>query len=164
MRIFLCLTTFTCLFSFVPPIAAQDVAQYFSRLPRQGFTEAPPPELLKLARGGQGVIDIKNGYFHLDGDGIQVSLTVALFRFTDRSPLLVVAWGDLEEPDFTHLTLFLESEGKMVVADRTTFPVADSSRRRFELPRHGRTVMVRDAAGNPVSKWTWDGTEFLKQP
>ncbi|MFT4176015.1 MAG: hypothetical protein QM627_05110 [Luteolibacter sp.] len=153
---------FGCLLSFITPVSAQDVAQYFSRIPRQVFTEGTTRELVKLARGDQGVVDTKNGYFRLDGDGAQVSLQVALFRFTDRSPLLVVAWGELEEPDFTHVTLFRETGGKMVVADRKILPVADSPGLRFELPRHGRTVIVRDAAGKTVSKWTWSGEEFLR--
>jgi len=77
--------------------------------------------------------------------------------------LIVVAWGELEEPDFTHLTLFEEKDGKLVVARRGIFPVADSAKLRFELPREGRTVIVRDATGTPLSKWTWKGDKFAEE-
>lgn len=140
------------------------VTDYFKRIPKQSFTEGSPAKLLRLMEGGQGLVDRKNGFLRLDGDGAQVSLQVALFRMADRSPLLVVAWGILEEPDFTHMTIFREKGGQMIVVDRTTFPVPDSPRLRFELPRHGRTVKVRDASGELVSKWTWNGSEFLREP
>ena len=75
----------------------------------------------------------------------------------------MVAWGHLEEADFTHLTLFKELDGKMVVANRKIFPVADSDDLRFELPRQGRTVIVRNAAGKEVSRWTWVKDAFVRE-
>ena len=145
--------------------AAETVADYFLDLPRQVFHEGTPAELLAIMKRGEGesVVDTKNGFLKLEGDGAQVSLQVALFRYEDKRPLIAVAWGELEEPDFTHLTLFEEKEGKLVVARRGIFPVADSPKLRFELPREGRTVIVRDAAGTTVSKWTWKGDKFAKE-
>ena len=141
---------------------AADVTGYFLKVPHQPFLEGTQRQLLEIAgRGHDGVIDKPNGYVFVPGDGAQVSLQIVLFRYHDRSPLLVVAWGNLEEEDFTHLTLFREEEGKMVVADRAIFPVADSDDHRFELPRFGRTVIVRKRGGG-VEKWTWDGGEFVK--
>ena len=99
-------------------VNAQSVADYFSRIPTQSFTEGAPQQLVNLAKNGQGFVDRKNGFLRLDDDGAQVSLQVALFRFEDKSPLLIVAWGNLEEPDFTHLTIFREAGGKMVKANR----------------------------------------------
>ncbi|MCW1913936.1 hypothetical protein OJ996_10140 [Luteolibacter sp. GHJ8] len=143
--------------------AAPSIKDYFLKIPPQGFTEGTLPQLVEIMQDGNGLIDTKNGYFRLEGDGAQVSLQGALFRYPDQEPLLVVAWGNLEEPDFTHLTLFKEVKGKMVVADRKIFPVGDSDERRFELPRHGRTVIVRDAAGKEVSRWTWVKDAFVKE-
>lgn len=143
---------------------AGTVTDSFRRLPKQPFTEGPPAQLVRLMENGQGLIDVKNGFLRLDGDGAQVSLQVALFRFEDDSPLLIVAWGNLEEPDFTHLTLFREKGGAIVEVDRKILAVADSDDLRFELPRHGRTIIVRNSVGKVVSKWTWNGTAFFKQP
>ncbi len=147
----------------VAAIGASTVTDYFLRIPLQGFTEGSPQELVKIMQRGNGLIDTKNGYFRLEGDGAQVSLQGALFRHEDKSPLLVVAWGHLEEADFTHLTLFKELDGKMVVANRKIFPVADSDDLRFELPRQGRTVIVRNAAGKEVSRWTWVKDAFVRE-
>jgi hypothetical protein len=143
--------------------AAPSITDYFLKIPAQGFTEGTPQELVKIMQRGSGVIDTKNGYFELEGDGAQVSLQGALFRFEDERPLLVVAWGNLEEADFTHLTIFKEVKGEMVVADRKIFPVADSDNLRFELPRHGRTVVVRNASGKEVSRWTWVKDAFVPE-
>jgi hypothetical protein len=145
--------------------AAPTITDYFLRIPHQGFTEGTPQQLVQIMQRGEGrgLIDTKNGYFRMEGDGAQVSLQGALFRHEDKSPLLVVAWGNLEEPDFTHLTIFKEVKGKMVVANRKIFPVADSDTLRFELPRHGRTVIVRNAAGKEVSRWTWVKDSFVQE-
>ncbi len=53
-------------------------------------------------------------------------IQIALFLLEDKTPLLVVTWGELEEPDFTHVTLFAEKDGKMIPADRKNLAVADS--------------------------------------
>ena len=150
-----------CCVSLCGFASSQTISDYFSRIPHQVFCEAKPAELLKLAQKGQGVVDTKNGYVRLDGDGAQVSLQIALFRYKDQNPLLVVAWGDLEEKDFTHLTIFQEQNGKMKVADRKLFPINDSKKLSFELPRQGRTIIVRKHSGEVSSRWTWNGTSFL---
>lgn len=146
---------------FVVVAPAADVTGCFLKVPHQPFLEGTPAKLLEIA-GDQreGVIDKPNGYVFVPGDGAQVSLQIVLFRHRDKSPLLAIAWGNLEEEDFTHLTLFREEAGKMVVAERAIFPVADSADVRFELPRHGRTVIVKTPAG--VEKWTWDGAKFVQ--
>jgi len=59
----------------------------------------------------------------LTGDGAQVSLQIALFRFEDKTPLLAISWGDLEKPDFTHVSFFTEKEGRMILAIDQSFRV-----------------------------------------
>jgi hypothetical protein len=44
----------------------------------------------------------------------------------------------------------------MVRANRAVFPVQDSDKIRFELPREGLTVKVLDPSGEVHSKWTWN--------
>lgn len=152
-------------FSTLAAIAApKNIDDYFLEIPRQGFTEGSPTELLAIINRGEGssLIDKKNGYIRLEGDGAQVSLQIALFRYDDNAPLLAVAWGNLEEPDFTHVTFFIEKKGKMIVADRTILPVPDSDKYRFGLPQFGRTIIVRDPKGKIISRHTWSGTAFKK--
>ena len=145
--------------------APKGIADYFIAIPQQSFTEGSPAELVKNIQNGNNgsILDSKNGYMRHVGDGAQVSLQIALFRFEDKTPLLVVTWGLLEEPDFTHVTLFTEKDGKMIPADRKILPVADSKDPRFERPRYGRTITVRDANQNILSKWTWSGKDFVKE-
>ena len=147
------------------PAANDTVVDCFLGLPEQVFHRGTPSELLDIMKRGEGesVVDAENGFLRLEGADGQVSLQVALFRFADKRPLLAVAWGEQDEAEFTHLTFFEEKDGRMSVARRSIFPVADSSELRFELSKEGRTVMVRDATGTVVSKWAWKGDKFAKE-
>jgi hypothetical protein len=145
--------------------ATDTVVDCFLGLPEQVFHQGTPSELLDIMKRGEGesVVDNEHGFLRLQGEGGQVSLQVALLRFDDKRPLLVVAWGERDEAEFTHLTFFEEKNGRMAVARRSIFPVADSSELRFELPREGHTVTVRDATGTIVSTWEWTGDKFAKE-
>ena len=147
------------------PAASDTVVDCFLALPEQVFHQGTPSELLDIMKRGEGesIVDTEKGFLRLEGDGTQVSLQVVLLRFEDKRPLLVVAWGERDEAEFTHLTFFEEKGGRMTVARRSIFPVADSSELRFELPHQGRTVTVRDATGSILSKWAWKGDKFVKE-
>lgn len=137
------------------------VTDYFLRLPEKYF-EAPPAAWLRLLRSpGGGVYGPTNGYLKCMGDGAQPSFEVALFRWRDGRPLLAVCSGELEGPDSKYLEFFeLGTDGKMHLAKRAIFPVKDGKEggsRSFELPRHGRTVLVRE-----VGKVVWDGEKFVE--
>lgn len=61
----------------------------------------------------------------------------------------------------------LGSDMKMHRVSRSIFPVADAGDRkgnwRFELPRYGRTVLVRDQqSGAILRKLTWNGENFVE--
>ena len=142
--------------------ATKNVEECFLGIPDQTFTEGDPAELLEIIKRGDdgSILNAKNGYMRLSGDGAQVSLQIALFRFVDKTPLLVIAWGNLEEPDFTHLSFFRESNGKMIPEPRAILSVGDSEKHRFELPRFGRTILVKNPEGKTLSKHTWDGRKF----
>jgi hypothetical protein len=147
------------------PAASETVVDCFLGLPEQVFHQGTPSELLEIMKRGEGesVVDTENNFLRLQGDGGQVSLQVVLFRFGDNRPLLAVAWGERDEAEFTHLTFFEERDGRMAVARRAIFPVADSSELRFELPREGRSVIVRDSTDSIVSKWAWQSDKFVRE-
>ena len=144
--------------------APKNIVDYFLTIPQQSFTEGSRAELVKSIQRGdnRAILDTKNGYMRRLADGAQASLQIALFRFEDKTPLLVVSWGEREEAEFTHVTLFIEKDGKMIPTDRKILPVADSKDHRFELPRHGRTIILRDANQKVLSKWIWNGKDFVK--
>lgn len=142
------------------------VTDYFLRLPEKYF-EAPPAAWLRLLRSpGGGVYDPANGYLKCVGDGAQPSFEVALFRWRDDRPLLAVCSGELEGSDSKYLEFFeLGPDGKMRLAKRAIFPVKDGNEggnRTFELPRHGRTVVVREG-GKVTHRLTWDGEKFAEE-
>ena len=81
-------------------------------------------------------------------------------RYRDGRPLLAICTDELEESDAVFLEFFeLDSHGEMRLAKRGIFPVKDGKGRSFELPRQGRTVVVREG-GKVVRRVTWDGEEF----
>ena len=141
-----------------PEPVGKGIDDYFGALPPQDFTKSAPSDLLQIIRsGGKNILDRPNGYMFLNGDRAQVSLQIALFRDASQRPFLAIAWGNMGGPDFTHLSFFTERDGRMVPAKRTILPVGDSDELRFELPRIGLTLVVRDSSGKVLSKWTWNG-------
>jgi hypothetical protein len=108
------------------------------------------------------VVDVPNGYLSCGGDGAQTAFEVALFRHRDNRPLIALCDGVLEGDDYINLHFFeLGPNGKFREISRKIFPVPDSGKWRFELPRHGRTVLVRDLHGGKIRrKLTWNGESF----
>ena len=151
------------------------IIDYFLLLPAKDF-EAPLGAWLRMMRGNdyfpcdtkrEHNIDEKNGYMYCRGDGAQPEFEVALFRHQDGRPLLALCSGELEGPDSVQLQFFeLGMDGKMHEIGRSIFPVPDSEddRWQFELPKEGRTILVRMRKGGKIlHKVTWNGEKFEKQ-
>lgn len=146
------------------------VADYYLLLPKDTF-ETPAKDWLQNAR----VIDKENGYLSITGDGAQPSFEVALFRYRDGRPLLAICQGELEGDDSVTLEFFeLGAAGGMHKVSRKIFPIGDqwSSGEydskyedfRFELPRRGRTVLVRSQkSGKILHRVTWNGEKFVEE-
>ncbi len=137
------------------------IESYFRRLPSDStFLEGKSDEILRYMRR-DGTVDSKNGYLFHRGDGAQVSLQVALFRYRDGSPLLTVSYGYLEQTDFTQLAFFLEKDGEMISTNAIAFPLKPNGRFVYQLPRYGRVITVKDEAGKLVAKLRFDGERFV---
>jgi len=146
------------------------VVDYYLLLPKDTF-ETPPKDWLQNAR----VIDKENGYLSITGDGAQPSFDVALFRYRDGRPLLAICQGELEGDDRVTLGFFeLGADGRMLKVSRKIFPIPDAWSSgdyekkyedfRFELPRHGRAILVRSAKSKKVlHKVTWNGEKFVQE-
>jgi hypothetical protein len=143
--------------------AKRTVVDYYLLLPKDTF-EGPAADWLKFLRQPScGLVDVKNGYMSCTGDGAQPSFEVALFRYTDGRPLLALCMGELEGDTPVYLTFYgLGADGKMHALPRDIFPVKDFPHRlRFDLPRKGRTIQVREAkSGRIRQRLTWDGEKF----
>jgi len=151
------------------------IIDYFLLLPPKNF-EAPLLAWLRMMRGGDYFpcdtkpahnIDEKNGYMYCRGDGAQPEFDVALFRHRDGQPLLALCSGELEGPDAVSLKFYeLGLDKKMHEINRSIFPVPDSKddRWQFELPKQGRTILVRTRkAGKILHKVAWNGEKFEKE-
>jgi len=162
------LTLVSCLLlsiSLQPAFGAEQkrlsIVDYFLLLPKDTF-EAPPASMLEFIRQPTaGLIDKGNGYMSCIGDGAQPEFEVALFRYKDDRPLLVVCSGELEGPDGLYLEFFeLGKNGSMQKAPRAIFPVKNEVC-SFKLPRTGRTILVSDKKGRKLrQKFTWNGESF----
>jgi hypothetical protein len=71
----------------------------------------------------------------------------------------------LEGPPARYLEFYEQGlGGRMHVVARSIFPIPEEKGYRFDLPRHGRTVIVRDGkSGKPRWKFTWDGARFVEE-
>jgi hypothetical protein len=138
---------------------------YFKMLP-EGVLEGEPARMWAWAKTMPGtVLDVANGYLRSEGDGAQGDFEVALFRHADDRPLLAICQGEPGETDFWYLHFYeLGEGGKLKEANRKLLPLGNEPRRKFELPRQGRTIVVRDTRSQKVlSRWTWDGGRFVRE-
>jgi hypothetical protein len=138
---------------------------YFKMLP-EGVLEGEPSRMWAWAQKMPGaVFEVANGYLRAPGDGAQGDFEVALFRYQDDRPLLAVCQGEPGESDYWYLHFYALGEGgKLVKVDRGLLPPGNEPRRKFELPRKGRTIVVSDTQTKKVlSRWTWDGGKFVRE-
>jgi hypothetical protein len=147
------------------------VVDYYLRLPDKTF-EGPAADWLRFLKQPKcGIVDPANGYMSCIGDGAQPPFEIALFRYRDpaRAGLLALCQGELEGEKSLFLDFFeMRSDGKMHKTRRSIFPAADAGNDqanwRFELPRQGRTVLLRSQkSGKVLSKFTWTGEKFVEE-
>jgi len=153
---------------------AMSVLDYFLLLPSDTF-EGPPYSWLVVMRSDGENIDKENGYMNCSGDGAQPEFELALFRYRDGRPLLALCSGELEGTDSAQLQFFeLGADGHMQQISRPILPNTDMKNDpergyikegwQFELPRGGRTILVRSEKTKKVlHKFTWTGEKFQEQ-
>jgi hypothetical protein len=150
------------------------VVDYFLLLPSDTF-EGPLNDWLDVMRANGEVIDKENGYMNCPGDGAQPTVEVALFRYRNGRPLLALCSGELEGTDSVQLKFFeLGADGHMQQISRPILPGAHMKNDpgngyvkegwQFELPRKGRTIVVRsEKAKKILHKFTWNGEKFQEE-
>lgn len=144
------------------------VVDYYLQLPDKTFEGLAKDWLKFLRQPSQppsGVYDPANGYLSCTGDGAQPAFEVALFRYKNDRPLLAVCQGELEGKNSKYMAFYEPGfGGRMHEVERSIFPVADEKGCVFELPRKGRTVVVRTEKGGKLkAKYTWDGEKFIPE-
>ena len=91
-------------------------------------------------RGGP-VDDRANGYFRIDGENVDPTIELALFRRTDGTSVVAVYTGQT----LFDRTSFLERgrDGAWIDVSNTLVPDYSNTTRRYALPRQGTRITVR---------------------
>ncbi|RYG68851.1 hypothetical protein EON80_10860 [bacterium] len=132
------------------------VLDYFRLLPIKYFETGNRQDLLK----GEWprVVDIKNDYLSIQGDGAQPSLEVAIFRYRGID---LVAVSSQYGPDFS-MELWRLERGKMrLVSDEFGLPSRGETL-HYKLPQFGTTVKIYNSRGILQSRLFWKDGRFVK--
>ena len=141
------------------------IVDYYLQLPDKTF-EGPAKDWLAFLKQPKcGTIDVANGYMNCTGDGAQPPFEVALFRFKDDKPLLAVCQGELEGKNSKFLAFYEPGfGGHLHEVKRSIFPIDNEKGYVFELPRKGRTIVVRSEKDSKAkAKYTWNGEKFVEE-
>jgi hypothetical protein len=121
----------------------ETVVDYFLLLPQKGFFELEKLERKKWLYGTQGsVVDIKNDYLRMQGDGAQGSLQVALFRY--KAQVLIAVYNEFEDGTLNFLRY---DKGKWKDVTKVMLPVPFNRRCTYTLPRYGTSIRVTRGNG-----------------
>lgn len=139
------------------------IVDYFQKLPAWALEDTAERMWAFVQRMPGAVVDVPNGYIRCAGDGAQGDFEVALFRYKDDRPLLALCQGEPAETDFWYLQFYeLGDDGRLRKVDRAILRPGNEPNRKFELPRKGRTIVVRDTkSGKVTARWTWNGERFV---
>ena len=138
------------------------VFDYYLMLPEKYF-EADKEQRVKWmldSRRG-AVVDRKNGYIFAPGDGAQTSVFVCLFNRPRRSPLVAVKSYESDTDQYTHLDFYEYKAGALVEFKRRVLPVKVNEEFKYEMPRYGKSIQVRDRRGRRIYRLIWSGRRFV---
>jgi hypothetical protein len=151
---------------FPPFSAAQSstprtVMDYYLLLPEKYF-EADKEQRVKwmLDPKRGAVVDIKNGYIYAPGDGAQTSIYVCLFKRPAGSPLIAVKSYPSDTHEFTYLHFYKYKQGALVEVSKGMLPVAVKETLKYEMPRYGKAIVVRNRQGQRIYSLVWSGRRF----
>ena len=161
------LLTLLAVFFFQSISAAQSsppktVLDYYLLLSEKYF-EANKEQRVKwmLDPNRGAVVDIKNGYIYAPGDGAQTAIYVCLFKRPGDFPLIAVKSHESDTLDYTHLDFYKYKDGTLVEVKNGVLPVKINENFKYEMPRYGRTIEVRDQHGRKLYSLNWSGRRFV---
>ena len=146
-------------FSVAQSSTPRTVLDYYLLLPDKYFEankEQRVKWMLDPKRGA--VVDIKNGYIYAPGDGAQISIYVSLFTRAAGSPLIAVK-SDTE--GLTDLDFYEYKQGALVEISKGLLPVKVNEEFKYEMPRYGKSIVVRNQQSQRVYSLVWSGRRFV---
>ena len=137
------------------------VLDYYKLLPDKYF-EADRTQrvnwMLNPKRGA--VVDLRNGYLYAPGDGAQTDIYLSLFRKRTGGYLVGVKFYASDTQDLTYLDFYVYQISSWVAVTKSVIPVNIKDELKYEMPRYGRTIRVRDKRGRPLYDLVWSGDKF----
>jgi len=137
------------------------VLDYYQLLPEKYFEaneEQRVKWMLDPRRGA--IVDVKNGYLYAPGDGAQTDVYVCLFKKSDGSYLIAVKTHPPDTNEYTRLDLYVFKRGMLLDVSKTVLPVTVNEELKYELPRYGRTILVKNKKGSRVYDLIWVADRF----
>lgn len=151
----------TCAGSLSTRLNPHTVLDYYRLLPNKYF-EASEEERIKwmLDPRRGAIVDVKNGYLYAPGDGAQTCIYVCLFKKSDKSYLIAVKTHPPDTDEDTYLDFYVLKSGKLLDVTKTVLPVPVNEELKYELPRYGTTIRVRNKAGRRIYDLLWASDRF----
>lgn len=149
--------------------ASRSLADYFLAIPEDCLPDPSRARRRALLRPEHiAVRDERNGYLQIAGDGARPTVTVAKFRKTDGT-FLVVFTADYELGAVCRA--FDDRNGQLIEVSRTVIPDYGACRdfeaddcQVYELPRYGTTIVVKDGQNRRRYALRWLGDRFERAP
>ena len=137
---------------------------YYLLLPEKYF-EANKEQRIKwmLDPKRGAVVDIKNRYIYAPGDGAQTSIYVCLFKRPAGSPLMAVKSHPSDTDEFTRVEFYEYKQGALVEASKGVLPVEVNEALKIEMPRYGKSIVVRNRQNQRIYSLVWSGRHFVLQ-
>ena len=162
-----CLLTLFAALSLQPPTIAyqtskpRTVLDYYLLLPDKYFEanrEQRVKWMLDPKRGA--IVDVRNGYIYAPGDGAQMSIHVCLFKKADGSYLIGVKSSYWEDIEYTNIDFYSYKGDRFLEVTNDVLPVAENEELKYEMPRYGTTIKVKNKRGRKIYDLVWVGDRF----
>jgi hypothetical protein len=136
-------------------VTPRTVLDYFMLLPQEFFA-FPKSELKSWVYGENSlgtIVDTKNDYLRMWGDGTQPTIYMALFRHKGR--VLVGIYSDSKGGGILYLMRY--EKGKWANVTTSMLPIAYNESYHYIIPRYGTTIKV--TVGNGEKDYGGNGKE-----
>ncbi len=138
----------------------ETVRDYYALLPDSYFEGDLKERLTVMLHRPGAVVDIRNGFLHAVGDGAQTDVDVCLFKRSDRTYLVAVNYNDDDGVFATFLDFYMFENGRLRDVTGSILPIPFDETLKYELPRKGTTIVVKNGAGTTVYRFIWGGDRF----
>ncbi len=147
----------------------RSLVDYFLAIPDEYLPDPSRTRRRALLRPEHLTVrDERNGYLQVAGDGARPTVTIAKFRKTDGT-YLVVLTADYEMGSRCYA--LDERNGRLTDVSHVVIPdyancqdFEDGDCQTYELPRYGTTVLVKDGRGRRRYALRWRGDRFERTP